>query len=90
MATGDGTEYDGTAAVHGRDCLMLTDATAGEAARFLLWLRDGHLPAPDRVRFSSEPAVERGIEADWRLPARGDAALLADELRHHLTVADGT
>ncbi|MFF8512998.1 hypothetical protein ACF064_33495 [Streptomyces sp. NPDC015492] len=87
--TDDGTEYDGTATVHGRDCVMLSDTTASEAASFLLWLRDTHLPAPDLVRFSSEPAVERGIETDWRLPADGDRARVADELRHHLSVVEG-
>ncbi|MCZ0981627.1 hypothetical protein O1L60_29245 [Streptomyces diastatochromogenes] len=45
-STDDGTEYDGTATVHGRDCVMLADTTAGEAAPFLLWLRDTYLPAP--------------------------------------------
>ncbi|WP_329620215.1 hypothetical protein OG357_06445 [Streptomyces sp. NBC_01255] len=89
-ATADGTEYDGTATVHGRDCVMLADSTVGEAALFLLWLRDSCLPAPDLVRFSSEPAVERGIETDWRLPANGDAARMVDELRHHIAVVDGT
>ncbi|MFI8768193.1 hypothetical protein ACIGN6_25230 [Streptomyces sp. NPDC053792] len=84
-----GTEYDGTATVTGRDCVMLTDTTPGEAATFLLWLRDSYLPAPDLIRFSSEPAVERGIETDWHLPADGDARRLADELRHHLAVVHG-
>ncbi|MEU4278038.1 hypothetical protein AB0F57_24470 [Streptomyces tanashiensis] len=87
--TDDGTEYDGTATVHGRDCVMLSDTTAAEAAPFLLWLRDTYLPAPDLVRFSSVPAVERGIETDWRLPANGDMARVADELRHHLSVVEG-
>ncbi|MFF8379445.1 hypothetical protein ACF07V_25330 [Streptomyces sp. NPDC015661] len=87
--TDDGTGYDGTATVHGRDCVMLSDTTATEAAPFLLWLRDTYLPAPDLVRFSSEPAVERGIETDWRLPANGDRARVADELRHHLSVVEG-
>ncbi|MEU6621330.1 hypothetical protein ABZ926_11210 [Streptomyces litmocidini] len=59
-----GAGYDGTATVHGQDCVMPADTTAGEAAPFLLWLRDTYLPAPDLVRFSSEPAVERGIETD--------------------------
>ncbi|AJF63387.1 hypothetical protein [Streptomyces vietnamensis] len=43
--TGDGTGYDGTATVHGRDCMTPADTTAGEAALFLLWLRDTYLPA---------------------------------------------
>ncbi|MFF5929105.1 hypothetical protein [Streptomyces hydrogenans] len=88
--TDEGTEYDRTATVHGRDCVMLSDTTAGEAAPFLLWLRDTYLPASDLVRFSSEPAVERGIETDWRLPANGDRARVADELRHHLSVVEGS
>ncbi|MFF9850206.1 hypothetical protein [Streptomyces litmocidini] len=88
-AADDGTEYDGTATAHGRDCVMLSDTTAGEAAPFLLWLRDTYLPAPDLVRFSSEPAVERGIETDWRLPADGDLARVSDELRHHLSAVEG-
>ncbi|MEU6167565.1 hypothetical protein [Streptomyces tanashiensis] len=87
--TDDGTEYDGTATVHGRDCVVLSDTTAGEAAPFLLWLRDTYLPTPGLVRFSSEPAVERGIETDWSLPANGDMARMADELRHHLSVVAG-
>ncbi|MEU7279563.1 hypothetical protein AB0A69_12390 [Streptomyces sp. NPDC045431] len=89
-ATEDGTEYDGAATVHGRDCVMLADTTAGAAAPFLVWLRDGYLPARNLIRFSSEPAVERGIESDWRLPADGDAERVADELRHHLAVVKGT
>ncbi|MEU7389773.1 hypothetical protein [Streptomyces tanashiensis] len=89
-ATDDGTEYDGTATVHGRDCVMLADTTAGEAAPFLIWLRDNHLPSPDLIRFSSEAAVDQGIETDWRLPGTGDAERVADELRHHLAVVDGT
>ncbi|MFF8608437.1 hypothetical protein ACF06X_21140 [Streptomyces sp. NPDC015346] len=88
-ATADGIEFDGTATVHGRDCVMLGDTTAEEAAHFLTWLRDSYLPAPDLIRFSSEPAVERGVETDWRLPADGDAGRVADELRHHLAVVDG-
>ncbi|MET9953418.1 hypothetical protein ABZ135_17965 [Streptomyces sp. NPDC006339] len=85
----DGTEYEGTATVHGRDCVMLADVTAGAAASFLVWLRDRYLPAPDLIRFSSEPAVERGIETDWRLPADGGVERVAEELRHHLSVVSG-
>ncbi|MFF7438839.1 hypothetical protein [Streptomyces sp. NPDC008122] len=51
----------------------------------------GQLPTrPDLICFSSEPAMERGIETDWRLPADSDAAQVADELRHHIAVVDGT
>ncbi|MBT2408458.1 MULTISPECIES: hypothetical protein [unclassified Streptomyces] len=45
--------------------------------------------APGLPFLSSEPAVERGIETDRRLPANGDAARVANELRHHLAIADG-
>ncbi|MFF3685919.1 hypothetical protein [Streptomyces sp. NPDC002187] len=89
VATDDGVEYEGTATVHGRDCITLVDATAGDAGLFLTWFRDTYLPSPDLIRFSSGNAVERGIDSDWRLPAEGDQARLADELRHHLAVVDG-
>ncbi|MEU0395795.1 hypothetical protein ABZ208_24025 [Streptomyces sp. NPDC006208] len=89
VATGDGVECEGTATAHGRDCITLVDATAGDAGRFLAWFRDTCLPSPDLIRFSSGYAVERGIDSDWRLPAEGDQARVADELRHHLTVVDG-
>ncbi|MFE7773521.1 hypothetical protein ACFU5O_06420 [Streptomyces sp. NPDC057445] len=54
----------------------------------LLWFRDAYLPAPEIVRFSSGSAVEQGIDSDWRLPADGGCARVAEELRHHLAVVD--
>ncbi|MFK8905443.1 hypothetical protein [Streptomyces sp. YS-3] len=83
-----GTGFDGTALTQGRDCIMLSGITAGEAAAFIVWLRDSHLPAPDLVRYSSEAAVVEGIESDWKLPAAGDEDGVADELRHHLRVVN--
>ncbi|GAA3139871.1 hypothetical protein [Streptomyces echinatus] len=84
--TDDGTEFTGFASNEGRDTVVLTDNTADEAALFITWLRDSLCPAPDLIRFSSEPAVERGIETDWRMPALADTANIAEELKHHLRI----
>ncbi|WP_459738322.1 hypothetical protein [Streptomyces sp. E-15] len=46
------------------------------------------LSSPDLIRFGSEPAVEAGIETDWRMPATGDTASIAEELRHHIRVVE--
>ncbi|MEV7686431.1 hypothetical protein ACFW1F_22575 [Streptomyces bungoensis] len=87
--TEDGIEFDGFATKEGRDTVLLTDNTAGEAAVFIAWLRDSFLPSPDLIRFTTEPAVERGIETDWRVPATGDTAGIAEELKHHIQVVEG-
>ncbi|WP_265564772.1 hypothetical protein [Streptomyces hygroscopicus] len=78
----------GFLAGEGRDTVVLTDNTADEAAVFIAWLRDAFLPSPDLIRFSSEPAVEAGIETDWRMPAGGDTARIAGELKHHIEVIE--
>ncbi|SED32390.1 hypothetical protein SAMN04490357_4498 [Streptomyces misionensis] len=84
--TEEGIEFTGYASNEGRDTVLLADNTADEAAVFIVWLRDAFLPAPDLIRFSSEPAVEKGIETDWRMPATGDRSRIAEELKHHLGV----
>ncbi|MFF3361045.1 hypothetical protein [Streptomyces misionensis] len=84
--TEEGIEFTGYASNEGRDTVLLTDNTADEAALFIVWLRDVFLPAPDLIRFSSEPAVEKGIETDWRMPATGDRSRIAEELKHHIGV----
>ncbi|GJF23980.1 hypothetical protein [Streptomyces sp. HO565] len=81
--TEGGIEFTGFASNEGRDTIVLTDNTADEAAVFITWLRDSFLPSPDLIRFSSEPAVEAGVETDWRMPAGEDTARIAEELRHH-------
>ncbi|MGW0882823.1 hypothetical protein [Streptomyces sp. NPDC002671] len=87
--TQDGIEFTGFASNEGRDTVVLTDNTADEAAVFIAWLRDSFLPSPDLIRFSSEPAVERGLETDWRMPAAADTASIAEELKHHIQVVEG-
>ncbi|MGW5200810.1 hypothetical protein [Streptomyces spiralis] len=87
--TEDGTEFTGFASTEGRDTVLLSDNTPSEAAAFIAWLRDSFLPAPDLIRFSSELAVERGIETDWRMPAEADTTHIADELKHHIQVVEG-
>ncbi|MFE3187119.1 hypothetical protein ACFXKR_40730 [Streptomyces violascens] len=84
-----GTGFDGTALVQGRDCIMLSSTTAGEAAGFVTWLRDSYLPAPDLIRYTSEDAIVEGIESDWKLPAASGEDDVAEELRHHLHVVSG-
>ncbi|MFF0035225.1 hypothetical protein ACFYRG_03265 [Streptomyces mirabilis] len=86
--TEDGIEFTGFASNEGRDTVVLTDNTAEEASVFIAWLRDSFLPSPDLIRFSSEPAVEEGIETDWRMPAGGDTARIAEELKHHIQVVE--
>ncbi|MFH9400089.1 hypothetical protein ACH4JS_09890 [Streptomyces sp. NPDC017638] len=86
--TDEGIEFTGFASNEGRDTVVLVDNTAEEAAVFIAWLRDSYVASPDLIRFSSEPAVEAGIETDWRLPATGDTASIAEELKHHIRVVE--
>ncbi|MEU6588920.1 hypothetical protein ABZ923_06745 [Streptomyces sp. NPDC046881] len=86
--TDEGIEFTGFASNEGRDTVVLVDNTAEEAAVFITWLRDSYVASPDLIRFSSEPAVEAGIETDWRLPATGDTASIAEELKHHIQVVE--
>ncbi|MFF9024157.1 hypothetical protein [Streptomyces eurythermus] len=86
--TDEGIEFTGFVSNEGRDTVVLVDTTAEEAAVFITWLRDSYVASPDLIRFSSEPAVEVGIETDWRLPATGDTARIADELKHHIQVVE--
>ncbi|MFE2103162.1 hypothetical protein [Streptomyces sp. NPDC059468] len=86
--TEDGIEFTGFASNEGRDTVVLTDNTADEAAVFIAWFRDSVLPSPDLIRFSSEPAVEAGIETDWRMPASGDTTRIAEELKQHIQVVE--
>lgn len=88
-ATDGGAEYDGSATVYGRDCILLTDNTADQAAEFIHWLREGYLPSPAPIRFSTEVAVERGIETDWRVPAEGGVERIGDELKQHIRTVAG-
>ncbi|MEU2930586.1 hypothetical protein ABZ636_37010 [Streptomyces sp. NPDC007251] len=89
VVTQDGIEFTGFASNEGRDTVLLADTTASEAAVFIAWLRDTFLPSPDLIRFSSESAVERGVETDWRMPAAADVASIAEELKHHIQVVEG-
>ncbi|WP_178880334.1 hypothetical protein [Streptomyces acidiscabies] len=56
---------------------------------FIRWLRDTVLPSPELIRFTTEGAVGKGIETDWRMPADGDEGRIAEELRHHIEVVEG-
>ncbi|MER7921325.1 MULTISPECIES: hypothetical protein [unclassified Streptomyces] len=82
--TEEGIEFTGFASGEGRDTVLLDENTADEAAVFIAWLRDAFLPAPDLFRFSSEPAVEKGIETDWHMSANGDRSHIAEELKSHV------
>ncbi|GAV40236.1 hypothetical protein [Streptomyces acidiscabies] len=85
----NGIAFDGFASNEGRDTVLLTDNTPAEAAVFIRWLRDTVLPSPELIRFTTEGAVEKGIETDWRMPADGDEGRIAEELRHHIGVVEG-
>jgi hypothetical protein len=87
--TEDGFEYAGFATVESRDCVLVEEVDPDEASTFALWLRDTFVPAPDLVRFNSRAALELGHETDWRLPATGDHARVADEFKHHIRVIEG-
>lgn len=80
----EGIEFTGFASNEGRDTVLLEGNTADEAAVFIAWLREVFLPVPDLIRFSSEPAVEEGIETDWRLPVHGDRSCIAEVLKRHV------
>ncbi|MEU9992495.1 hypothetical protein AB0E10_37985 [Streptomyces sp. NPDC048045] len=86
--TEDGIEFTGFASNEGRDTVVLTDNTPHEAAVFIAWLRNSFLPDPNLIRFSSEPAVEEGIETDWRMPADGDTTHIVEELKHHIQAVE--
>lgn len=88
-ATDGGVEYDGSATVHGRDCVLLTDNTPDQAAEFIHWLREAYLPAAAPIRFSTEVAVERGIETDWRVPAEGGVGRVGYEIKRHIRAVAG-
>ena len=67
--------------------VVLSDATADEAALFAQWLRDSYLPSAACMRFISSAAMALGEEIPWPLPATGDAAAIEAVLRDHLTAA---
>ncbi|WP_428956492.1 restriction endonuclease fold toxin-2 domain-containing protein [Streptomyces sp. cg35] len=57
-----------------------------KASEFLLWLRDHYLPSPGIIRYTTEDAVEQGLQTDGRVPAVGSALEIKDELEQHLRV----
>ncbi|MFI1399560.1 hypothetical protein [Streptomyces sp. NPDC020681] len=64
--------------------ITLAAATAVEAAKFAMWVRDGLIPAPGLLRFSTGQAMEAGRDEEWVLPAVGGADVVAQALLQHL------
>ena len=87
--TDDGVEYTGFAKNEARDTILIADASVDDAARFILWLRDSYIPSPELIRFTTEAAVARGVETDWRVPSAGSHERIADELKQHVLVIEG-
>ncbi|MFF7241956.1 hypothetical protein [Streptomyces collinus] len=87
---GAGAWATGSAALPSPDYayVVLTDATAHEAALFARWLRDSYLPAAACVRFISSAAMELGQETSQPLPDTSDPALIEAVLRDHLAAVD--
>lgn len=63
---------------------MVMHASAAEAARFALWLRDSFVPSPDLVRFTSEMALNNGDDAHGHLPPYGSVDEIAQTLQQHI------
>ncbi|MFD0033067.1 hypothetical protein ACWFR5_26080 [Streptomyces sp. NPDC055092] len=84
--TNEGVVFDGFADVETRHTIMLTENTATEASEFIVWLRDHYLPSPDLIRYTTEDAVTRGLDTDWRVPSRGGREQIVEELEQHLRV----
>ncbi|MFE6128527.1 hypothetical protein ACFQ6Q_09680 [Streptomyces sp. NPDC056437] len=72
------TPYPGIGSV------MVMRASAAEAARFALWLRDSFVPSPDLVQFTSELALNNGDDAHGILPPDGSVDEIADTLQQHI------
>ncbi|WNO71528.1 MULTISPECIES: hypothetical protein [unclassified Streptomyces] len=64
--------------------VMVMHASAAEAARFALWLRDSFVPSPDLVRFTSEMALNNGDDAHGHLPPYGSVDEIAQTLQQHI------
>ncbi|WP_326709266.1 hypothetical protein OG758_07650 [Streptomyces sp. NBC_01474] len=84
-----GVEFNGFADTEVRDTIALADSTVDEVAKFIVWFRDSCIPSPELIRFTSELAYARGIEADWRVPRTGGVAEVLDELQQHIQVVVG-
>ncbi|MFF3322501.1 hypothetical protein [Streptomyces sp. NPDC002889] len=72
------TPYPGSGSV------MVVQASAAEAARFAVWLRDSFVPAPDLVHFTSELALNSGDDAYWVLAPHGSIDEIAQTLQQHI------
>ncbi|MFM9368170.1 hypothetical protein [Streptomyces sp. Da 82-17] len=68
--------------------VLVMDASAGEAARFAVWLRDSYAPAPDLVQFTTEIAMDLGEETPWEVPPHGTAEDLAQVFQQHIDTFD--
>ncbi|MBB5118719.1 hypothetical protein AF335_06200 [Streptomyces eurocidicus] len=88
IAEGVWLEGLATTPFEGMGSVMVTGASAAEAAVFAAWLRDCFAPSPELVEFSSELAMNSGDESVWHLPESGSLADVTGVLQHHLDVAD--
>ncbi|MCD9141083.1 hypothetical protein [Streptomyces albireticuli] len=88
IAEGVWIEGLATMPFEGMGSVMITGASAVEAAVFAAWLRDSFVPSPELVEFSSELAMNGGDESVWHLPESGSVTDIAEALQRHLEVAD--
>ncbi|MEU0394519.1 hypothetical protein ABZ208_17420 [Streptomyces sp. NPDC006208] len=68
--------------------VVVMQASAVEAARFAVWLRDSFVPAPDLIHFTSELALNNGDDAYWVLPTHGSIDEIAQTLQQHIDAND--
>lgn len=83
--TDDGITFEGTAGVTTKDRVGVWDVTAAEAARFVVWLRAAVVPDSAEIWFTSEAAIEEGLdEREWQIPVGADRGGVEAALRGHL------
>ncbi|MET9426700.1 MULTISPECIES: hypothetical protein [unclassified Streptomyces] len=68
--------------------VMVIQASAAEAARFAVWLRDSFAPSSDLVHFTSELALNNGDDTYWVLPPHGSVDEIARTLQEHIDSSD--
>ena len=69
--------------------VMVELASAAEAAEFAVWLRDRYAPAPELVEFTTEFAMESGVEGAWPIPPDSTREDLARLFEEHIAGYDG-
>ncbi|MFD7231083.1 hypothetical protein [Streptomyces sp. NPDC059881] len=83
---GDGVWLEGLATTPYPEVgsIMVMQASAEEAAHFAVWLRDSFVPSPDLVHFTSELALDAGVDTYGIIPPHGSTDEIARTLQQHI------